>query len=151
MEEIELPVERVDLIVSEWMGYLLLYESMLDSVPSHLLIPSSHAFLPFLAVPSLYPFRFYPYLTNPLLLYESMLDPVSAFLPCPPPLPSHPLLPIPFLFLLPLPRQPAPPLRIDARPGSSLPPSFPSLPPAFLLVWVCAGGRDERKGLSGFH
>jgi len=32
VEEIELPVERVDLIVSEWMGYLLLYESMLDSV-----------------------------------------------------------------------------------------------------------------------
>ncbi|KAK8849623.1 hypothetical protein IAR55_004958 [Kwoniella newhampshirensis] len=32
VEDIELPVERVDVIVSEWMGYMLLYESMLDSV-----------------------------------------------------------------------------------------------------------------------
>ncbi|EKX47586.1 hypothetical protein GUITHDRAFT_69453 [Guillardia theta CCMP2712] len=32
VEEITLPVEKVDLIVSEWMGYFLLYESMLDSV-----------------------------------------------------------------------------------------------------------------------
>jgi len=32
MEEIKLPVEKVDIIVSEWMGYFLLYESMLDSV-----------------------------------------------------------------------------------------------------------------------
>ena len=32
MEEIELPVKQVDLIVSEWMGYFLFYESMLDSV-----------------------------------------------------------------------------------------------------------------------
>lgn len=32
VEEIELPVEKVDIIVSEWMGYFLLYESMLDSV-----------------------------------------------------------------------------------------------------------------------
>jgi len=32
VEEIDLPVEKVDIIVSEWMGYLLLYESMLDSV-----------------------------------------------------------------------------------------------------------------------
>jgi len=32
MEEIELPVEKVDIILSEWMGYFLLYESMLDSV-----------------------------------------------------------------------------------------------------------------------
>ncbi|BFZ54719.1 Nuclear SAM-dependent mono-and asymmetric methyltransferase [Savitreella phatthalungensis] len=32
MEEIELPVEKVDIIVSEWMGYFLLYESMLDTV-----------------------------------------------------------------------------------------------------------------------
>lgn len=31
-EEIELPVEKVDIIVSEWMGYFLLYESMLDTV-----------------------------------------------------------------------------------------------------------------------
>ncbi|CAB63498.2 type I protein arginine N-methyltransferase Rmt1 [Schizosaccharomyces pombe] len=32
MEEIQLPVEKVDIIVSEWMGYFLLYESMLDTV-----------------------------------------------------------------------------------------------------------------------
>jgi aryl carrier-like protein len=32
VEEVQLPVDKVDLIVSEWMGYLLLYESMLDSV-----------------------------------------------------------------------------------------------------------------------
>ena len=32
MEEIVLPVEKVDIIISEWMGYFLLYESMLDSV-----------------------------------------------------------------------------------------------------------------------
>jgi len=32
MEEITLPVEKVDIIVSEWMGYFLLYESMLDTV-----------------------------------------------------------------------------------------------------------------------
>lgn len=32
IEEIELPVQHVDIIISEWMGYCLLYESMLDSV-----------------------------------------------------------------------------------------------------------------------
>ncbi|KAK6528839.1 type I protein arginine N-methyltransferase Rmt1 [Orbilia ellipsospora] len=32
MEEIQLPVEKVDIIISEWMGYFLLYESMLDTV-----------------------------------------------------------------------------------------------------------------------
>lgn len=32
MEDIELPVPQVDVIVSEWMGYFLLYESMLDTV-----------------------------------------------------------------------------------------------------------------------
>ena len=32
VEEIELPVKEVDIIISEWMGYFLLYESMLDSV-----------------------------------------------------------------------------------------------------------------------
>lgn len=49
MEEIELP-EKVDIIVSEWMGYFLLRESMLDSVivardkwlnPDGALFPSS--------------------------------------------------------------------------------------------------------------
>lgn len=32
VEEVTLPVEKVDIIVSEWMGYCLLYEAMLDSV-----------------------------------------------------------------------------------------------------------------------
>jgi protein arginine N-methyltransferase 1 len=32
MEEISLPVEKVDIIVSDWMSSFLLYESMLDSV-----------------------------------------------------------------------------------------------------------------------
>ena len=32
MEEITLPVKEVDIIISEWMGYFLLYESMLDTV-----------------------------------------------------------------------------------------------------------------------
>jgi hypothetical protein len=32
MEEVKLPVDAVDIIISEWMGYFLLFESMLDSV-----------------------------------------------------------------------------------------------------------------------
>lgn len=32
IEEVILPVEKVDIIVSEWMGYCLLFEAMLDSV-----------------------------------------------------------------------------------------------------------------------
>jgi protein arginine N-methyltransferase 1 len=32
LEDIELPVKEVDIIISEWMGYFLLYESMLDTV-----------------------------------------------------------------------------------------------------------------------
>jgi predicted RNA methylase len=32
VEEIDLPVAEVDIIISEWMGYFLLYESMLDTV-----------------------------------------------------------------------------------------------------------------------
>lgn len=32
MEEIEMPFPKVDIIISEWMGYFLLYESMLDTV-----------------------------------------------------------------------------------------------------------------------
>jgi protein arginine N-methyltransferase 1 len=31
-EEVSLPVDKVDIIISEWMGYFLLYESMLDTV-----------------------------------------------------------------------------------------------------------------------
>lgn len=53
IEEVTLPVPQVDVIVSEWMGYCLLYESMLDSVlyardrylsPDGLMVPS-HATL----------------------------------------------------------------------------------------------------------
>uniref|UniRef100_A0A670XPB4 type I protein arginine methyltransferase n=1 Tax=Pseudonaja textilis TaxID=8673 RepID=A0A670XPB4_PSETE len=32
VEEIELPVDKVDIIISEWMGYSLFYESMLNTV-----------------------------------------------------------------------------------------------------------------------
>ncbi|KAF8313081.1 protein arginine N-methyltransferase [Clavulina sp. PMI_390] len=32
LEEVELPLQQFDIIVSEWMGYFLLYESMLDTV-----------------------------------------------------------------------------------------------------------------------
>ena len=32
VEEVSLPVDQVDIIVSEWMGYCLFYESMLDTV-----------------------------------------------------------------------------------------------------------------------
>jgi len=32
VEEITLPVDKVDILISEWMGYFLLYESMLDTV-----------------------------------------------------------------------------------------------------------------------
>lgn len=32
IEEVELPVDHVDIIVSEWMGYFLLFENMLDTV-----------------------------------------------------------------------------------------------------------------------
>ncbi|KAL5728837.1 type I protein arginine methyltransferase [Ranunculus cassubicifolius] len=32
IEEIELPVAHVDIIISEWMGYFLLFENMLDTV-----------------------------------------------------------------------------------------------------------------------
>lgn len=32
LEEAELPIDKFDIIISEWMGYFLLYESMLDTV-----------------------------------------------------------------------------------------------------------------------
>ena len=32
IEEVELPVKQVDVIISEWMGYCLFYESMLSTV-----------------------------------------------------------------------------------------------------------------------
>jgi protein arginine N-methyltransferase 1 len=32
MEDIKLPVSQVDIIISEWMGYFLLYEGMLGTV-----------------------------------------------------------------------------------------------------------------------
>lgn len=53
IEEVLLPVKQVDIIVSEWMGYCLLFEAMLDSViwardrylaPDGLMVPS-HATL----------------------------------------------------------------------------------------------------------
>ncbi|KAH0537713.1 hypothetical protein FGG08_005520 [Glutinoglossum americanum] len=49
IEEVTLPVVQVDIIISEWMGYCLLYEAMLDSViwardhylaPDGLMVPS---------------------------------------------------------------------------------------------------------------
>ncbi|KAJ5683773.1 Ribosomal protein arginine N-methyltransferase rmt3 [Penicillium maclennaniae] len=53
IEEVTLPVEKVDIIISEWMGYALLFEAMFDSViyardrylaPDGLMVPS-HATL----------------------------------------------------------------------------------------------------------
>ncbi|KAA8646370.1 hypothetical protein EYZ11_012019 [Aspergillus tanneri] len=53
IEEVTLPVQQVDIIVSEWMGYCLLFEAMFDSViyardrylvPDGLMVPS-HATL----------------------------------------------------------------------------------------------------------
>ncbi|KAJ5674079.1 Ribosomal protein arginine N-methyltransferase rmt3 [Penicillium macrosclerotiorum] len=53
IEEVTLPVEKVDIIISEWMGYALLFEAMFDSViyardrylvPGGLMVPS-HATL----------------------------------------------------------------------------------------------------------
>jgi protein arginine N-methyltransferase 3 len=50
IEDVKLPVDQVDIIVSEWMGYFLLYEAMLPSVlyardkylkPDGILAPSS--------------------------------------------------------------------------------------------------------------
>jgi len=32
LEEADLPMQEFDIIISEWMGYFLLYESMLDTV-----------------------------------------------------------------------------------------------------------------------
>ena len=32
LEDSELPLQEFDIIISEWMGYFLLYESMLDTV-----------------------------------------------------------------------------------------------------------------------
>jgi type I protein arginine methyltransferase len=32
LEDVELPITEFDIIISEWMGYFLLYESMLDTV-----------------------------------------------------------------------------------------------------------------------
>ena len=49
IEEVTMPVKQVDIIISEWMGYCLLYEAMLDSVlwardhylaPDGLMVPS---------------------------------------------------------------------------------------------------------------
>lgn len=32
LEDVPLPIQEFDIIISEWMGYFLLYESMLDTV-----------------------------------------------------------------------------------------------------------------------
>lgn len=49
LEDVEFPTDKVDIIISEWMGYLLLFEGMLDSViyardnylePGGLLLPN---------------------------------------------------------------------------------------------------------------
>lgn len=49
IEEVTLPVDKVDIIISEWMGYCLLFEAMFDSVmwardrylkPNGLMVPS---------------------------------------------------------------------------------------------------------------
>lgn len=32
LEDTQLPIDKVDIIVSEWMGYFLLFEAMVDSV-----------------------------------------------------------------------------------------------------------------------
>ena len=32
VENVELPCEKIDIIISEWMGYFLLYESIFDTV-----------------------------------------------------------------------------------------------------------------------
>ncbi|KAH8382213.1 hypothetical protein KR009_002369, partial [Drosophila setifemur] len=49
LEDTELPEEKYDIIISEWMGYFLLYESMLDSIiyarehhlsPNGIILPS---------------------------------------------------------------------------------------------------------------
>jgi len=47
VEEVKIPVNQVDVIISEWMGYFLLYESMLSSVlyaRSRWLKPGGHIF-----------------------------------------------------------------------------------------------------------
>lgn len=47
VEELELPVDKVDVVISEWMGYCLLYESMLDTVlfaRDKWLVPGGHLF-----------------------------------------------------------------------------------------------------------
>ncbi|XP_014672540.1 PREDICTED: protein arginine N-methyltransferase 3-like isoform X2 [Priapulus caudatus] len=47
VEEVSLPVDKVDIIISEWMGYFLLFESMLDSVlyaRDKWLTPNGHMF-----------------------------------------------------------------------------------------------------------
>jgi type I protein arginine methyltransferase len=93
MEEVELPFEKVDIIVSEWMGYFLLYESMLDTVlyardkylaPNGLIFPDKATI--FMAgiedgeykdekIGCLY----YPLRTRPLLIHLTVWDNVYGF------------------------------------------------------------------------
>ncbi|EED19039.1 protein arginine methyltransferase RmtB [Talaromyces stipitatus ATCC 10500] len=61
IEEVSLPVPQVDIIVSEWMGYGLLFEAMLDSVlwaRDHYLVPGG------LMVPSHTTLRIAPYVDS---------------------------------------------------------------------------------------
>ena len=47
LEDTELPIRQFDIIISEWMGYFLLYESMLDTVleaRDRYLKPGGHIF-----------------------------------------------------------------------------------------------------------
>ncbi|RAO65264.1 uncharacterized protein BHQ10_001276 [Talaromyces amestolkiae] len=64
IEEVSLPVPQVDIIVSEWMGYGLLFEAMLDSVlwaRDHYLVPGG------LMVPSHTTLRIAPYVDSDFL------------------------------------------------------------------------------------
>lgn len=77
IEEVHLPVDKVDVIVSEWMGYCLLFEAMLDSViwaRDHYLSPDG------LMVPSHATLRIAP-LTDPDLIdsYVSFWNSVYGF------------------------------------------------------------------------
>lgn len=62
VEEAVLPVEKVDIIISEWMGYFLIYESMLDTVlyaRDKWLNPDGYVIYLYLYYLFLF-FRFYP-------------------------------------------------------------------------------------------
>jgi len=79
-EEIILPVKEVDLIVSEWMGYFLLCESMLESViyaRDKWLAPGGKMF-PCEAKLYLAPVYYNQYYTNKVKFFESPVDGVDV-------------------------------------------------------------------------